>query len=131
MRAELPPVCRLTAVASTSATRPSARHRALADAEDKLQRLVSCHSLAQLGNSLADPTLKLDEVSFLARKCRQISDIGSGNGGGGGNERVCENQSIETTTTTTTMDTSGLCSAAKSTKAPDKLAALVRARARS
>lgn len=62
MRAELPPVCRLAA-ANSPLNRPTPRHRALAEMEDKLHCLVSGESLARLAPVLADPLLKLDEVS--------------------------------------------------------------------
>jgi len=66
MRAELPPVCRLTA-ANTHANRPTQNHRSLAQLEEKLLRLVSERSIAKLAPILADPLLKLEEVSQLSR----------------------------------------------------------------
>lgn len=68
MRAELPPICRLTA-ANAPANRPTANHRALLELEDKLHCLVSQQSLAKLAPILTDPLLKLDEVSVYVARC--------------------------------------------------------------
>lgn len=72
MRADLPPVCRLIAPANSAqaaigglfgSDKTSQHHRALADLEERLQVFVGRHSIARLSAALADPTLKLDEVS--------------------------------------------------------------------
>lgn len=69
MRAELPPVCRLTA-ANTQANRPTPNHRQLVELEDRMHQLVARHSMAKLAPALAEPTLKLDEVSFALEQLR-------------------------------------------------------------
>lgn len=62
MRAELPPVCRLTA-ANTQANRPTKNHKVLAELEDRLQSVLAKQSLVRLAPILTDPLLKLDEVN--------------------------------------------------------------------
>lgn len=68
MRAELPPICRLIGPSSGSnqpldRSLASANHRALADIEERFHLIVSKQSIGRLGEALADPLLKLDEVS--------------------------------------------------------------------
>lgn len=60
MRAELPPICRLTAAGNRG---PTQNHLLLAELEDKLHSLVGRESLLKLVPILTDPMLKLDEVS--------------------------------------------------------------------
>lgn len=62
MRAELPPICRL---GPAQASRLSENHRSMAELEERLVGLICRSSLPRLWQSLADPTLKVDEVSWL------------------------------------------------------------------
>lgn len=62
MRAEVPPICRLTA-ANSQANRPLLNHKLLADMEDRLSSLASRVSIGLLAPALADPLLKIEEVS--------------------------------------------------------------------